>query len=170
MTADEHLDVSAAEPLDAQDERILQALALMYAESDPVPAGLVDQVTFGLTLDALEAEIAHLQRLELSTSGARAERSSDEIEVKTVTFSADSRELMVTITPDGLDTVRIDGWISPGAGADVALRLSSGERSTTADEDGRFVVEDVPRGLAKFIIRGPDGGPDGAVITPSIEI
>jgi hypothetical protein len=41
---------------------------------------------------------------------------------------------------------------------------------TTADEDGRFVFEEVPRGLAQFLLRPAAGGAQSLVITPAITI
>ncbi len=43
----------------------------------------------------------------------------------------------------------------PGRGVDVELRIGDGRSRTTADDDGRFVFEDVPHGLARFVLRPP---------------
>jgi len=40
----------------------------------------------------------------------------------------------------------------------------------TADADGRFVFEDVPRGLAQFVLRAPPGDRHPPVVTPSIDL
>ena len=42
--------------------------------------------------------------------------------------------------------VRIDGWAAPGRGIRVEVLLADGPRETYADDDGRFVFEDVPSG------------------------
>ena len=65
------------------------------------------------------------------------------------------------------DTVRIDGWSAPGGGTQVELRLQTETRTTVADEDGRFVFDGVPHGMAQFLLRPPDGTP---VITPSLQL
>lgn len=158
----------AAEPLDAVDLEILNALERCYDENDPVPPGLVERIQFELTLDALHAEVATLTQLDLATSGAR---SASTEAVRTITFSAESLTTMVTLSqqPDG--GVRVDGWSAPGAGLDVEVLLADGSRRTRADDDGRFVFEGLPAGLAKFALHTTDD--DGAphtVVSPTIEL
>lgn len=165
------LERLAAEPIDSADERALRELARLYAVVDPVPPGLVERLQFGVTLDALHAEVARLQRLAPEPAGVRA----DEVpaEAQTVTFTSDSLTTMITITPAGPDTVRLDGWVAPGGGVVIELRTTGGRHSATADANGRFVFDDVPRGLAQFLLRPPRlDGPDRGqpVITPSIEL
>ena len=60
----------------------------VYDALDPVPAGLVDRIQFGITLDALHAEIAELQRSG-ELLGVRGDSTA---EAQTITFtSATSR-------------------------------------------------------------------------------
>ena len=158
------LDELAAGQLDDSDARTLDQVAQLYAALDPVPSGLVDRIAFGITLDALHAEIAQLQR-SADLAGARTE---DITSAQTVTFTSSTMSTMVTITPISTDRVRIDGWIAPGSGVAVELRLVGENRAATADEDGRFAFDDVPRGLAQFVLRPPTG--TGTVVTPSIEL
>jgi hypothetical protein len=160
------LDELAAGEIDVTDLRALSRLADMYSVLDPVPNGLVERAQFGITLDALHAEIAELQRSD-ALAGARADEVT---EAQSITFTSSQRTVMVTITPLSADSVRIDGWIAPGAGVAIELRLPAGSRHTTADEDGRFVFDDVARGLAQFVLR-PAAGTDGTpVVTPSVEL
>jgi hypothetical protein len=159
------VDTLAAEPIDEIDVQNLRALAQLYDLLDPVPSGLVDRVNFGLTLDALHAEIAELQR----TSGLVGVRSEAAGDVQSVTFTSATLTTMITVTPTSADRVRVDGWIAPGAGVEVELRGRAASGRTVADADGRFVFEDVTKGLAQFVLRPPaaDARP---VVTPSIEI
>jgi hypothetical protein len=153
-------------PIDADDVRVLGRVASLYDTLDPVPPNLVERIQFGITLDALHAEIAELQR-----SGDLVGVRTDELtEAQTITFTSSSLTTMVTITPTSADSVRIDGWITPGAGVIVELRTPQGTRTTTADEDGRFVLEELPHGYAQFVIRPPAGGGQPPVVTPSIEL
>jgi hypothetical protein len=147
------------------DLHVLDQVAQLYDVLDPVPAGLVDRIQFGVTLDALHAEIAQLQR-----SGELAGvRGGGVGEAQTVTFTSASLTTMVTITPIVADRVRIDGWAAPGAGVLVELRQIGGTLRTQADSDGRFVFEDVARGLGQFVLRG-DEPSLSPVVTPSIEL
>jgi hypothetical protein len=162
-------DELALELLDEVDEQLLRELAAVYQAVDPVPDGLVERLQFGVTLDALEAEVARLQRLEAEPAGARSD-GANATAAQTVTFTSASLTTMITITPAGPDRVRIDGWIAPGGGVAVELRVVGDHLRTTADADGRFVFPDVPRGLAQFVLRPPDPQAHPAVITPSIEL
>jgi hypothetical protein len=161
------LDELAAEPVDEQDVAALRELARLFDTLDPTPPGLTDRVKFGLTLDALEAEIAELQRSG-DLVGVRSDSAQD---VQSVTFTSATLTTMITVTPTSADRVRIDGWIAPGAEVSVELRTVGDTRSVVADADGRFVFEDVPRGLAQFVLRPPAQGDAGPVVmTPSLDI
>ena len=76
----------------------------------------------------------------------------------------------MTLTPVGDDMVRIDGWAAPGAGVRVEVLLADGPRTTYADDDGRFVFEAVPRGLAKFALYVPHERGVSTVLSPAIEL
>jgi len=156
----------AAGQIDAEDVRVLRRTAELYDALDPVPTGLLDRIQFGITLDALHAEIAELQR----TGDLAGVRSGEATEAQTVTFTSVSLTTMVTITPTSADRARIDGWAAPGGGVLVELRLVGDSLHTVADADGRFVFDDVPRGLVQFVLRSPSVAGGRPVITPSIEI
>jgi hypothetical protein len=163
MPDDSSLDELAAGVIDDADARILAAVANLYSTLDPVPVNLIERIQFGITLDALHAELADLQRSH-TLAGVR----SDDAGAQTVTFTSSSLTAMVTITETSADSARLDGWITPGGVAVVELRTVSSVLSTEADVDGRFVFAEVARGLVQLTIRTP--GSERAVITPSMEI
>jgi hypothetical protein len=165
MTSSEQpsLDRLAAGEIDETDGRTLGQLASMYSALDPVPRGLVERVQFGITLDALNAELAQLQRSD-GLVGVR----SDATDVQTVTFASSHLTAMVTVTQTSADVARIDGWITPPGEWAVELRTPTSVLTTDADADGRFVFEAATRGFVQFTIRAP--GDSQKVITPSIEI
>src|SRR3954470_4345234 len=103
MTTSDNLDALASEPIDAEDERVLERMAALFDRLDPVPTGLVDRITFGITLDALHAEIAELQR----TGDLAGVRSTGATEAKTVTFTSASLSLMITISTTSAEMSRI---------------------------------------------------------------
>ena len=164
--ASELEDLLAGQPLDASDFALLESVRAAHAHLDPVPAGLVERIQFELTLDALEAEVATLTQLDLASAGARGVTE----EVRTITFTSDSLTTMVTITPQDEGTVRVDGWATPGPGLKIEVLLIDGPRETYADEDGRFVFEAVPSGLAKFALYVPRGQDVSTVLSPTIEL
>lgn len=154
----------AAEPLDATDEQLLAQLAAAYDDVDPVPDGLIERLRFGITLDALHAEIAELQRFG-DLVGVRSEQLD---RPDTITFSSSTVTLMITVSVTSPETARVDGWLVPATAATVELRSPVGARTTTADADGRFAFDDVTRGPVQFTIRAE--GADRPVVTPSVEL
>ena len=157
----------AEQPLDNEDLAVLNAIRAMYDEADPVPAGLVERIQFEITLDALEAELATLMQLDLADAGARGTATES---VRTITFTSESLTTMVTLTPQPGGTVRVDGWAAPGAGIQVEVLLPGGPRETRADEDGRFVFEGLPSGLAKFALHLENESGSSTVMSPTIEV
>jgi len=160
------LTALAAEPIDDVDLAILDELASAYTALDPVPDGLVERLQFAITLDALNAEIAQLTRMD-GLVGARTDAAA---EVQTVTFTSQTTSTMITVTPDGADHVRIDGWVTDGAGMAIELRTVAARLQTAADDDGRFVFERVRHGMAQFVLRHPDDPSRPPVVTPALEI
>lgn len=159
-------DDLAGGAIDAIDLTTLDRIEALYAQLDPVPTGLIERVQFGITLDALHAEIAELQR-SADLVGVRSEGLADS---QTVTFTSARLTTMVTISVISTEMVRIDGWAVPGAGVTVELRTQDGTLHTAvADEDGRFAFESVSRGMAQFVLRTADLT-DAPVLTPSIEL
>lgn len=157
----------AAEQLDPSDFALLNSLRAYYDERDPVPAGLEDRIQFRITLDGLHTEIATLTQLDMATSGTRSAATET---VRTITFTSDSLTTMVTLTPLADGSVRVDGWAAPGAGIRVEVLLPEGPRDTYADEDGRFVFESLPSGLAKFALYVPCDKEFSTVLSPAIEL
>lgn len=155
----------AAEPLDEIDERILAGIADVLRSADPVPAGLADDVKFALTVQALHAEVAELQRVGAESALARSEYTR----TQTLTFSAETLSVMVTLSPIDADEVRVDGWVT-GHDSPVVVEIRAESRTITAqvDEDGRFTVDPAPRGLVHFVFL-PEGDVR-PVITPTVEI
>jgi hypothetical protein len=157
----------AAEDLDPSDLALLSSIRRYYDEHDPVPEGLVERIQFEITLDALRTEVATLTQLDMAAAGTRGAATEA---VRTITFSSQSLTTMVSLTPLDDGTVRVDGWAAPGAGIRVDVLLPDGRRSTYADEDGRFVFERVPSGLAKFALYLPHDAEFFTVLSPAIEL
>jgi hypothetical protein len=160
------LEELAAGEIDAIDADTLIRVAELYDTLDPVPSGLVDRIQFGITMDALHAEIAQLQRY----GDLVAVRADDATQTQTITFTSATVTTMVTITRTSADRVRVDGWVAPGMPVSVELRVVDNTLSTSADDDGRFVFVDVPRGFGQFLLHPPRETDQSTVITPSIEM
>ncbi len=156
------VEETGTEPLDATDEAILRELREVAARVDPCPRGLVERITFALTVQALQAEVAELTSQPALV--ARSATTQEPTEATTVMWSTDALTIMVTVTREGPGRARVDGWLTCGR-AEVELDLGPGPepRRTTADEDGRFALPDLPRTLVHLLVRPADGRP---VVTP----
>lgn len=155
---------SAAEPLDDLDQHVMDRLAHVQDVVDPMPADLLDRVRFAMDLESLEVEVA---RYAVLAEGAGA-RDADG--VRTMTFEAETRSVMLTVTSARDGTVRLDGWVAPASGDDVEVRSGGDVRRTTCDARGRFVVDGVPHGLVQVVVRPAAGGGGRSVVTPGFEV
>jgi len=155
----------ADQPLDAFDRTILDTVAEVFRAADPVPAGLTDDIKFALTVQAMHAEVAELQRVGAESALARSEYTH----TQTLTFSAEALSVMVTMSPIDSNEVRIDGWVT-GHDGRVRVEVRTGTRTISADvdDDGRFTIDPAPRGLVRFVFL-PEGDVR-PVITPTVEI
>jgi hypothetical protein len=156
----------AGQPLDDDDLEVIQRLAAIHAVLDPPPPDLDERVRFAITLDDIDGELARLTEEVLIGSGARGSERT-----RTITFDADSRTIMITVTDRTDNLVRLDGWLAPGAALRVELRFAEPAPSqiVTSDDGGRFVFDGVPHGLVQLIVHPAhlDGRPSPRVATPA---
>jgi hypothetical protein len=74
---------------------------------------------------------------------------------------------MVNVTRTG-ERQRIDGWLVPAGEHGVEVRVADhGSAQTTADEGGRFVLTEVPRGTTQILVRMKADRPR-TVVTPTV--
>jgi len=162
-------DLLADSPLDDTDAAVLRAVRELHSRTDPMPTDLTDRIKFELTLAALHAELAELQQLTLAGVRADDDRFAP---TESVTFASSTMSIMVTIGPADEPappgTVRIDGWVT-GPAAAVEVRIGTVSHTAQVDPTGRFVLDGVPHGSARFVLRPADPA-ERAVITPSVEI
>jgi hypothetical protein len=135
------------EELSRSDAELLDQLQAMWESRDPVPEGLVERVTFAIGLDDLDVEMMRLTEEVLVPAGARGAEH-----VRTITFGGESITVMVTVSQEGHEAFRLDGWLAPAAALSIELRRSEGSVMTSSDEGGRFVFEEVPAGLAQLVL------------------
>ncbi|MGN9907696.1 hypothetical protein ACTMTJ_09100 [Phytohabitans sp. LJ34] len=162
-----------AAPLDEVDLSILDHIAAVHGKLDPPPADLDARVRFALSRpdpdvseSVWEFEVARLVEEVPVGSGARASERT-----RTITFEADSRTVMITIVGRLDGSVRLEGWLAPAAPLRVELRLPEPAPAQTAqaDEVGRFVFDEVARGLAQLLVHPPDDTVP-RVVTPSLAL
>jgi hypothetical protein len=154
----------------AGDRGLWRRLRDMWAAVDPVPEDLADRVLFRLHLEDIEFELMCLAE-PLAPSGARGGVAPET--TTTLTFTAESLTVMVTVSEAGPDRRRIDGWIAPGAALRVELRTAEGIHETHADDDGRFAFAELSAGLTQIMIHPTPGATHllyRPVATPPVQL
>lgn len=150
--------------LPEQDARLLAELATVLELADPVPGGMTDRIHFAMDLDDLEFEVARWQR-ESELVGAGGVRGS--VAPDTITFTVGDLTVMVSLAP-ATNGNRFDGWLVPGGPHTVEVRVEGHDPvNATADEGGRFVLEEVPKGITQIVVHLA-GQRARSVVTPTI--
>lgn len=148
--------------LDDLDALVLDRLDVLHTRLDGPPADFTDLMVFAVAAHGLDVELARLQE------GALAARADEEV-TRSLTFEADSLSVLLRVADTGEDRVRLDGWVAPAEQVRVELRSPGGgtDRRVDSDDDGRFVVDAMPRGLVQLVVRRESLGP---VVTPTFEL
>ena len=110
-----------------------------------------------------------MTRLPVDALATRAEQS--EVRTETLTFSAEQLTAMVTISRQGAEGLRLDGWLAPAGVRWVRLRIQDGgEHLTSADGDGRFSFEGLPEGFGQLTFHAAGDAADNSVVTPLFQL
>ncbi|MBX9244864.1 hypothetical protein ICW40_08575 [Actinotalea ferrariae] len=159
-----HDDHPADGVLDDADLRVLAGLRRVLDAADPVPDDLVERSLFALSLEALHTQVMELQLLEVPELAVRGEAT---VEARTITFTAEPVTVMISLSVSPSGGVRVDGWAAPATRYEVELLRPGGSVRTESDDDGSFVLADVPPGPASLVLRHGSGT---GVSTPVIEL
>jgi len=146
-----------------EDLLLLAELDVLFDKVDPMPADLVDRVRFAIALEDLDVEVARWVHAE-ERVGVRGPSPN------TVTFTVEDLTIMVSLTPAGA-SCRFDGWLVPGGPHTVEIRVSGHPSTiTSADSDGRFAADEVPRGTTQLVVHIVDdrGERSRTVVTPTL--
>jgi hypothetical protein len=145
------------------DEILLADIGRFLDDLDPPPDGLVQRVQFALALEDLDVEVARWERLD-DLAGVRGSGTG----TGTITFTVSDLTVMINLTKIG-KLHRIDGWLVPAGQYGVEVRVAEhGTSSTTADEGGRFVLDNVPRGTTQILVHLGDVTCRRTVVTPTV--
>lgn len=147
------------------DDELMELVARLVDTLDPPPAGLVDRTRFAVDiedLDSLDLEVARWAH-DSMLAGVRSGLPG------TITFFVDDLTVMVNVTRTG-ENHRIDGWLVPAGTHGIEVRVAEhGSTATIADEGGRFVLTEVPRGTIQLLVR-MNNGTSRTVVTPTVDL
>ena len=145
------------------DAQLFGRLREMWTEADPMPAGLVDRMVAAVASADLAEEYALLTLVE------HAAAVRGEADALTLQFSDGSTSILLHVTEGAGPLRRVDGWVDADA-AELTLTMDDSSRSTAPDENGRFVFDDVPAGLARVTLVARTPGGERSFTTPRFEV
>ena len=99
----------AAQPIDALDLHLLDALRHIHEDLDPVPGDLADRIKFAMTVAALEAEVAEI----VSSATLETVRGTVYDRANTVTVASEGLAFLVR---DDLGWLLLQGWQADAEG------------------------------------------------------
>lgn len=136
---------------DLDDEELLAALREVITEAGPPPQWSIDLAKDSFAMRMADAELAALMddsELVGAAPGTRGDAP------RLAVFDCDAMSVEVELSP-GLRTGswQLLGQLLPPAAARVRVRRKDGDRSwVTADELGRFMIDQVPAGPLSLVI------------------
>jgi len=147
------------------DDELMTEVARLVNELDPMPPGLVERTQFAIAIDDIDDidfEVARWADTN-TLAGVRGGLPG------TITFFVGDLTVMVNVTRTG-ERQRIDGWLVPAGAHGVEVRVAEhGSSTTTADEGGRFVLTEVPRGTTQLLVR-MNAEQSRTVVTPTVDL
>ena len=144
----------------AEDDAMMTEVARLVNDLDPPPPGLIERTQFAIAIDDINVEAARWADSR-PLAGVRGGVPG------TITFFVGDLTVMVNVTRTG-ERQRIDGWLVPAGEHGVEVRVADhGSTETTADEGGRFVLTEVPRGTTQILVRMNADQPR-TVVTPTV--
>jgi hypothetical protein len=151
------------------DDELMNQVARLVNELDPMPPGLVERAQFATSI---ELAIGDLDDIELEVAQWADTRTLAGVRgglPGTITFFVGDLTVMVNVTRTG-ERQRIDGWLVPAGAHGVEVRVADhGSSTTIADEGGRFVLTDVPRGTTQLLVR-MHAEQSRTVVTPTVDL
>jgi hypothetical protein len=147
------------------DDELMAEVARLVNELDPPPPGLVERTQFAVALDDIDRHVA----LEVAQWDVRTLAGVRGGLPGTITFFVGDLTVMVNVTRTG-ERQRIDGWLVPAGAHGVEVRVAEhGSAVTTADEGGRFVLTEIPRGTTQLLVR-MNAEQSRTVVTPTVDL
>jgi hypothetical protein len=147
-----------------EDAEMFARLRTLWSEVDPVPAGMIDRMVAAVAADGLNREYALLTLVEGELGAVRGEADA-----LTLQFSDGSTSILLHVTRTASGRRRVDGWVDTSA-AEIVLTQGERTRSTTPEETGRFVFDDVPPGLTRVRLTTEIGDETRTLATPQFEL
>jgi hypothetical protein len=147
-----------------EDAELFAQLRSLWRDVDPMPAALIDRMIATVAAEGLSEEYALLTLVEQPLGAVRGDADA-----LTLQFSDGTTSILLHVTRTATGAHRVDGWVDSTSGA---IELAQGEhiRTTTANDTGRFMFDDVPDGLTLVRLHTTVGDQERTVTTPQFEL
>ncbi|WP_314427990.1 hypothetical protein [uncultured Microbacterium sp.] len=151
-------------PESAGDAELFAQLRSLWRHVDPMPAALIDRMIAAVATEGLSDEYVLLTLVEEPLGAVRGDADA-----LTLQFSDGTTSILLHVTRTASGAHRVDGWVDSVSGA---IELAQGEsiRTTTADDTGRFMFDDVPNGLTRVRLSTTVGDEERTLSTPQFEL
>ncbi len=151
--------------MSADEQRVLDDLARLIRERDPVPAELLEAARQSFTWRTVDAELAEVVADSEQPQGAALIRSTT-ASVRLLAFATGDLRLDLEVLAEG-SLRRLVGELDPGGPARVVVEHAGGALTEDTDDFGRFLISRVPGGLMRLQCQPRSGRP---LLTPWIKV
>jgi hypothetical protein len=132
------------------DDALVDELRRVRALADPVPDAWLRAARASLGWQDIDAEPAVLAYDSLS---GRDPRQPGTQVVRELRYAAGAAGLSLEVAVNS-DQLRVVGEVSPSAAVEVVAVWPEGQLVTTADDEGAFRFDDLPRRPVCFVVAG----------------
>ncbi|MFV0451144.1 MAG: hypothetical protein ACK5LS_02695 [Propioniciclava sp.] len=136
------------------DDALLAAVRAGWERWDPPPADLSETILVALAMEEVDDDYALLTLVQRSHQlvGARNDRTDRVL----IEFRSGALTVLVRVTQDDPDGLRLDGWVTPAGGGTVTITQGDATRTATLDEQGRFTLPVATHGLSRLVVATTD--------------
>lgn len=147
-----------------EDAELFAQLRSLWRDVDPIPAALVDRMIAAVAAEGLSDEYALLTLVEDPLGAVRSDTDA-----LTLQFSDGTTSILLHVTRSATGAHRIDGWVDTVTG-EIELAQGDRTRTTSPNDTGRFVFDDVPDGLTRVRLTATVGDEERTLSTPQFEL
>ena len=147
-----------------EDAELFAQLRSLWRDVDPMPAALIDRMIAAVAAEGLSDEYALLTLVEDPLGAVRSDTDA-----LTLQFSDGTTSILLHVTRSASGAHRIDGWVDTATG-EIELAQGDRNRTTSPNDTGRFVFDDVPDGLTRVRLTATVGDAERTLSTPQFEL
>jgi hypothetical protein len=156
-------------PVEPDDATLLTAIAQVWQQVDPPPAGLAEGVLAAIAAEDLEFELLTLVETDGALAGVRHSAPEDGPDAGAWMLEYEGPDVHIYVRLTRIeDRTRLDGWVVPVRPLKVQLRADGQDEplDSEIDEFGRFEFPSVASGLSRLTFTDEERGTKPRVTPP----